>query len=169
MCAHPGLLPQLSLVGMRGLWQQRLPGTRQMGQGTDRGRSLGGCSVGTSGSLPCRLAFLLLRPMEDTVPLEKQTPLRGQRLPPRPGFPPRPQRTQAKSAAWQTLSKELLNLPQPERLGRCFRNAMAPCSMASGTRVQLVPRAGGQWCSRNRPPPIFFLHEAFRPPRIGGE
>ena len=38
-----------------------------MGQGTDRGRSLGGCSVGTSGSLPCCLAFLLLRPTEDRV------------------------------------------------------------------------------------------------------
>lgn len=117
---RPGLPPWLSLVGMRLLWQQRTQGTRQMGHETDRGRSLSGRMMGTSGSLPCCLAFLLLRPMEDRVPLEKQAPpeasahLQGPASPshPRgartscPGLPP----------AWQEFSKEPLNLPQSEKL-----------------------------------------------------
>lgn len=60
--------PRPSLVGMTRFWQQRLPGTRQVGQETDRGRSLRGRAVGTSGTLPCCLAFLLLRPTK-TQPL----------------------------------------------------------------------------------------------------
>lgn len=51
---------------MARLWQQRLPGTRQAGHETDRGCSLSGRAVDL-GSLASCLAFLLLRPTEDTT------------------------------------------------------------------------------------------------------
>ena len=79
------LAPWPSLVGMSRLWQQRIQGTRQVGQETDRGCSHGGCWIRNSGTLPCCLAFLLLRPMK-TQSLFRKKYLRPAPTP-KPGSP----------------------------------------------------------------------------------
>lgn len=100
-----------------------------MGQETDRGRSLSGCFMDTSGTLPCCLAFFLLRPTEDSPPLET-SPY------PKAWLPHRLQGAHTKCLPSQVS-------PQPGRhLARsCLINLdMVPCRTASGAYVQAASR-----------------------------
>lgn len=102
-----------------------------MGQETDRGRSLGGCLMETSGTLPCCLAFFLLRPMENSPSLETS-------IYPKAWLPHPLQGAHTKCLPSQVS-------PQPGRhLARSCLISLdtVPYRTASGACVKVAPRVG---------------------------